>query len=326
MTCGPIAILGSGAAGVSLALSCAAADVATVIVEPDPHARERTQSFARKDDPQSAGQITYQDTLPDDVSLIFDALDLDERDIDAMTVPPNAACATPYATPFPGAQSTASVRCVPFQPMQLRHLTELTRFKDTSDQTLTRWQDLAQHIGRVPVILPPGTPSVGLRLQDRLHAAADHLLLQGAILWELDEAMTDFGFDLGFYEAQDLTGLDVAYARRKAQNTPSKIADRAVEEGRIGKKIGWGWYRYPGGGGAVIDPLIEDLIREEAWFAKVDQRGFSDAEVIEIILNTLRDELQAVRSEGQVTSSSDLAKIVMHGLGFPSDKLDLLGL
>lgn len=48
----------------------------------------------------------------------------------------------------------------------------------------------------------------------------------------------------------------------------------------MGKKGGVGHYRYPGGGGAVIDPLIEDLILEEAWFAKVTRHDLSDAELV----------------------------------------------
>lgn len=48
----------------------------------------------------------------------------------------------------------------------------------------------------------------------------------------------------------------------------SPILGRMVAEGRIGKVGGVGYYRYPGGGGAVVDPLIEDLILEEAYYAK----------------------------------------------------------
>ena len=48
----------------------------------------------------------------------------------------------------------------------------------------------------------------------------------------------------------------------------------------MGKKGGVGHYRYPGGGGAVIDPLIEDLILEEAWFAKVTRHDLPDTELV----------------------------------------------
>lgn len=328
MTLGPVAILGSSGTGLSVAMACVAAGIPVLVVEEDPDSRERAQVFARKDDPVLAAQvIIHADTKGLAQSqLIFDALDPESRDTPTLSVPTSIAIATPYADPLAGLPTAQQVRCVPFQPMQLRHLFELTRFPETGDATVERWQALAQAIGRVPVELPVGTPSIGLRLQDRLHAAADHLLLHGAILWELDEAMTSFGFDLGFYEAQDLTGLDVAYVRRKARDQPSLIADRAVEEGRIGKKIGWGWYRYPGGGGAVIDPLIEDLIREEAWFTKVDQRSFAPEDILDQLVHVLRQEVTDIRTELPTGAKVDLGKIAVHGLGYPESKLDLLGL
>lgn len=91
--------------------------------------------------------------------------------------------------------------------------------------------------------------------------------------WELDEALVAWGYSKGPCAAQDLIGLDIILAARLLSE-PSPILSRMVSEGRIGKKVGWGYYRYPGGGGAVIDPLIEDLILEEVRFA-----GHSRAEL-----------------------------------------------
>ncbi|WP_139301363.1 hypothetical protein [Vannielia litorea] len=75
---------------------------------------------------------------------------------------------------------------------------------------------------------------------------------------------------------QDRIGLDVIADTR---SEPFLVADRMVAEGRLGRKVGVGWFRYPGGGGAVIDPLVEDLIREEAHFAGRPWRELS-ADVI----------------------------------------------
>ncbi len=115
-------------------------------------------------------------------------------------------------------------------------------------------------------------------LADALTAAlrelAQHLLLTSANPWELDEAMLDAGFATGVCEAWDNDGLEpeLARASRNAvlpvqQTNPVLV--RMVGEGRLGRGIGVGWYRYPGGGGLVIDPLVEDLLREEARFAGV---------------------------------------------------------
>ena len=104
-------------------------------------------------------------------------------------------------------------------------------------------------------------------IQDVFWQRAEALMLHHTNPWELDEALVEAGFAMGTCEAQDLLGLDVVLARNP--EPPGPILPRMVAEGRLGKKGGVGYYRYPGGGGAVIDPLIEDLIREEAWFAGI---------------------------------------------------------
>ncbi|MCE8005416.1 3-hydroxyacyl-CoA dehydrogenase family protein [Aestuariivita sp.] len=317
-----IVILGSSGAGISLALAAARAGLGVTVIEPDAGTLERVQVFADRDDPDVAARVSFtvSTDAPTDTAFVFDALE-SGADPAPFQVPDPAIFATPFSgvTGHVVAHPAARVRFVPFQPMQFRALTEITGFPETSGETLDCATTLARRIGRKPVVLPKGYPSVGLRLSDRLEQVADQLLLEGAVLWELDEAMVAFGFDLGLYEAQDLTGLDVAYARRRAQRRTSLIADRAVAEGRIGKKVGWGWYRYPGGGGAVIDPLIEDLIREEAWFAKVTQRSFSAAEMMERLMMALVQEARLILSEGHLIHARDVNTIACHGLGFPQE-------
>ncbi|MBY6048943.1 3-hydroxyacyl-CoA dehydrogenase family protein [Vannielia litorea] len=102
------------------------------------------------------------------------------------------------------------------------------------------------------------------RLMARSHAEVEALLLEGSNPWELDEALEAGGMAQGPCAMQDQIGLDVI---KSARSEPFLVADRMVAEGRLGRKVGVGWFRYPGGGGAVIDPLVEDLIREEAHFA-----------------------------------------------------------
>ncbi|TNF61089.1 MAG: hypothetical protein EP307_07500, partial [Rhodobacteraceae bacterium] len=232
--------------------------------------------------------------------------------------------ATSWPAPWDAALSGRNALCLmPFQPMHLRALTELTPFAATAPATLDRAADLMVRIGRAPVLLAAGRPSPGLALLDALQAEADRLMLEGATPWEVDEAMTAHGFDLGRYEAEDLIGLDHGYARRRAAGVPRTgkghvhIADRAVEEGRLGKKIGWGWYRYPGGGGAVIDPLVEDLAREEARFAGIEARTLTQADITERLMATL------ARTCAHLDLDRDtLATVLVHGLGFPRARLD----
>ncbi|WP_375229084.1 3-hydroxyacyl-CoA dehydrogenase family protein [Roseobacter sp. S98] len=109
---------------------------------------------------------------------------------------------------------------------------------------------------------------------DTLRLVSEDLLLRRTNPWELDEAMMSIGFAVGFCEAQDQEGLAFSAARRdcfpdNGIRLTVSILDRMLSEGRLGRSAGVGWYRYPGGGGLVVDPLVEDLLREEARFAGV---------------------------------------------------------
>lgn len=148
-------------------------------------------------------------------------------------------------------------------------------------------------------------------LQDVFWRACERLLYRHTTPWELDEALLAWGYSLGPCEAQDLIGLDlVLTAREGAVVTP--VLPRMVAEGRLGKQFGWGYYRYPGGGGAVIDPLIEDLICEEAWFAKAPRAELNSTALVAHLHDDVREELLA---------DMDAAVRLLH---FPADRLAVI--
>ncbi len=148
-------------------------------------------------------------------------------------------------------------------------------------------------------------------LQDAFWRACETLVFRHVAPWDLDEALTDWGYGMGPCEAQDLVGLDVVLAARKGE-TPTPVLARMVAEGRLGKKGGWGYYRYPGGGGAVIDPLIDDLVQEEAWFAKVPRTDLDAPALVQALHAEMAPMLRA-DPEGAVA--------LLH---FPRDGFDRL--
>ncbi|MEO0401355.1 MAG: 3-hydroxyacyl-CoA dehydrogenase family protein [Pseudomonadota bacterium] len=117
-------------------------------------------------------------------------------------------------------------------------------------------------------------------LQDLFWQACEDLLIHHTNPWELDEALVAWGYGFGPCEAQDLAGLD-AVLQSRTGSAPHPILARMVAEGRLGKKVGWGYFRYPGGGGAVVDPLIEDLIHEEARFARITRVELEGSALVE---------------------------------------------
>ena len=159
------------------------------------------------------------------------------------------------------------------------------------------------------------------RLLLRYHEAADTLVMDGSTPWEVDDAMVAFGMALGPYEAQDISGLDLTHAarlRHDAARPPKRraipLTERMVHEGRLGRKVGVGWYRYPGGGGKVIDPLVEDLAREEAWFAGTPLRQIPEGEIVERLLLALINESAHLLG---AASAAQIDLVAVLALGFP---------
>lgn len=211
-----------------------------------------------------------------------------------------------------------------FSPAHVMKLIEIVKADKTSDVALATGFDVAAKLKKIPVLAGVCDGFIGNRILARYREITDIIMMDGSLPWEIDEAMVEFGYPMGPYEAQDLSGLDIAFANRKrlaATRNPKRryipIADRMVEEGRLGKKVGVGWYRYPGGGGAVVDPLLEDMIREEAHFAKVTRRKFTHDEIRTRILTAMINEAAAILYERIAARAADIDIVLVHGYGFP---------
>ncbi len=160
-------------------------------------------------------------------------------------------------------------------------------------------------------------------LQDAFWQAAETLMYHHTNPWELDEALCAFGYDMGPCEAQDLVGLEKVLARSPDRNIP--ILPRMVAEGRMGKSGGVGFYRYPGGGGAVIDPLIEDLILEEAWYGKVARSEISDNAIVQRMQLALHPVVLMLLKQG--LKERQMTRLLGQALHFPqASDLTAIGL
>jgi len=166
---------------------------------------------------------------------------------------------------------------------------------------------------------PLGTP--GQLLWGRMRQLCGRLVLVGALPWEIDEALVARGWAEGPFEAEDRVGLDQARRWRRRVGLVCPVADRMLAEGRLGRAAGVGWYRYPGGGGAVIDPLIEDLIAEEAHFAGLARAPLDGAEAADLLLAAMGMVAAEALACGAVAGRRALGLLALHGLGMPEGSL-----
>ena len=71
---------------------------------------------------------------------------------------------------------------------------------------------------------------------------AQKLILEGAMPWDVDRVLYDFGFPMGPFAMSDLAGLDIGWSKETSQG--ATIREMLCEMDRRGQKTGAGFYDY----------------------------------------------------------------------------------
>ena len=184
---------------------------------------------------------------------------------------------------------------------------------------------LGRRLGKVCVRAGVCEGFIGNRVLSAYRMAADHLVLDGATPFEVDAAMTAFGFPMGPFAMSDLAGLDIGWAMRKrraATRDPrervGRYADRLCEAGHFGQKTGTGFYHYAEGRrSGVPNEEVLDLIAAERAERGISPRRFSAADVRRRILAAMVNEGARVVGEGIARRPLDVDMVMVFGYGFP---------
>ena len=210
-----------------------------------------------------------------------------------------------------------------FSPAHVMKLLEVIRTDIVAPEALATGFAFAGRLGKIPVPAGVCDGFIGNRIMSAYRRECEFMLEDGALPQEIDAAMTGFGFAMGLFAVQDLSGLDISWAMRKrkaATRDPSAryvaIADRLCELGRLGRKTGAGYYRYSGAGGQP-DPLVESIILEESARKGITRRQIPEAEITDRILSTMQAEGERILAEGIAASPEAIDVVMVNGFGFP---------
>ena len=140
-----------------------------------------------------------------------------------------------------------------FNPPHAMKLIEIVRGERTSDDTIAQIREVAERMGKEPVIVRDSPGFATSRLGIAIGLEAMRMLEEGvASAEDIDRAM-ELGYNhpMGPLRLSDLVGLDVrlGIAEYLAANLgprfePPEILRRMVREGKLGKKTGQGFYRW----------------------------------------------------------------------------------
>jgi 3-hydroxyacyl-CoA dehydrogenase len=213
-----------------------------------------------------------------------------------------------------------------FSPAQVMKLLEIVRGKASGPVALATGLALAKRLKKIPVVAGVCDGFIGNRIMSAYRRDCEFMLEEGALPQDVDAAMRQFGFAMGIFEVQDLSGLDIAWAMRKRRATTrlpeerySRISDRLCEAGRLGRKTGSGFYDYSSGKPTPA-PFVEQIIQEESAVRGFNRRSFTPDEIMARILKVMRAEGEAILDEGIAESASDIDVVMITGYGFPRHK------
>ncbi|WP_233871428.1 3-hydroxyacyl-CoA dehydrogenase NAD-binding domain-containing protein [Paraburkholderia adhaesiva] len=211
-----------------------------------------------------------------------------------------------------------------FSPANVMKLLEIVRGRQTAPDVLATCMNLAKRIRKTAVVAGVCDGFIGNRMLARYGAAANLLLMQGALPQQIDGALQRFGLAMGPFRVGDLAGLDIGWAGRKRRAAehpgavPRVAADAICEAGRFGQKTGAGWYRYEAGKrDAIPDPVVETIIEQFRRDAGITPRKISDEEIVERCMYALVNEGARILEDGIAARASDIDVVYLSGYGFP---------
>ncbi len=211
-----------------------------------------------------------------------------------------------------------------FVPANVMKLFEVVKAEKTSRETLAAAMKLGREINKISGFAGNCDGFAANRSRAPFNVEQGLMIEEGALPEQVDKVMMDFGYPVGPFMVNDMSGLDISYdtRKRRAAEIPNyrglPITDRLVEMGRLGQKTGKGWYRYePGDRTPHVDPEVHEIIKQVAEEQGFEQHAFTDEEVLHRLLFSSINEMCKILEEGKAIRASDLDVMWLNGFGFP---------
>ena len=209
-----------------------------------------------------------------------------------------------------------------FNPVPLMALVEVVPGSETTPVVVERTEAIVREWGKVPVRSADRPGFIVNRVNRPFTIEALRILEEGlAGVDTIDAAMREAGYPMGPFELMDLSGLDVNLAAAESIWTglgkpdrlrPSRIQERLVTAGHLGRKVGVGFYRYEDGRRGDVEPEFV-----------VARRGLAAERIQARIEAAIAEEAHLAADEG-VATRDDIVLALRLGVGHPERALSKL--
>ncbi len=191
-----------------------------------------------------------------------------------------------------------------FNPVASLPLVEVVRGPESREEEVRKGAGFVTRIGKMPLIVKSSAGFLVNRVLAPYMFDAMKRLIEGTPKEKIDAAAQKFGMPVGPIELVDQVGLDVALSVAKILKLPTPEDHplmRLVEEKKLGKKTGEGFYKW------VNDKAEKGTTSSPAQ--ELDQLGRA-------LVDPLIDECEKALKEGIVASADHVDAGVIFGTGF----------
>ena len=213
-----------------------------------------------------------------------------------------------------------------FNPVRQMPLVEVIRGRRTSDATIATAVAYAKTLGKSPIVMNDGPGFLVNRLLLPYMNEAALLLCEGAEIYAIERAAKAFGMPMGPFTLYDVVGLDVAvHAGRTMAEAfpdrvvPAQIVQQLVDRGRIGQKVGMGFFDYaPTKGGKPPRGTDSAEVAKLVGACRTATKPkFSSEELTDRLFLPMLLEATRVLEDEIVADVRDVDLGLILGIGFP---------
>jgi len=213
-----------------------------------------------------------------------------------------------------------------FNPVHKMPLVEVIRGERTGDAALATAFRFAIGLGKTPIVVADRPGFLVNRLLGPYLNEAGFLLDEGVPVESIDDALLEFGMPMGPCRLLDEIGFEVALHAGRGmaaalgdRMSPPDVLDRMIEDGRLGRKNGRGFYLYEDGKSRGVDPTLESLFP-----AATGGPGPSGDEIRSRCLWLMVNEAAWALEEEVVDTAGQVDLAMIMGTGFPPFRGGLL--
>ena len=338
-----VGIIGAGTMGGGIAMNFANAGIPVTIIEQNQERLDKGIGIIRKNYENTAakgrisledvdkrmqfidGNISIDSLLDKDLIIeavfenmdlkkeIFSKIDLIAKDSAILATNTSALNINEIAKTTKRPENVIGLHF--FSPANVMRLLEIVRGEKTSKQIIATSMGLAKTIGKTAALVGVCPGFVGNRILAQRQREANKLILEGALPWEIDDALFEFGFPMGPFAMSDLAGLDIGWDKEISRS--ETIRDILCENGRFGQKSGKGFYIYDENRNKLPDNDVEKIIQEFADNKQIKRREIEKDEILKRCLYPMINEGFKILDEGMAIRASDIDIIWINGYGWP---------